>query len=255
VRLAAVVLVLLTACGRLSFDDRGDAETGSGGHDEDMDGLADAVDPCPHVAGDAADSDGDGVGDACDPEPTNPRQHWALFDPLTSDTAFTKVSGAWVHTGDALRCDTADDYGQLRRDVAFRLGVYDVGIDIVSRTPGSAKYQIAAAVLSDVAQPYYYVEMYESPPDAQYAAVSKFDGATFATVQRTTLADGVHTGSAVLRFVAEPTTKVGVETEWPSESYSLSLSAPDYGGGSLIDIRAFGLVVEVRYVAVIATTM
>jgi hypothetical protein len=46
------------------------------GLDQDGDGLADCVDPCPTVAGDATDTDGDGVGDACDNCPTvaNPGQ-------------------------------------------------------------------------------------------------------------------------------------------------------------------------------------
>jgi hypothetical protein len=41
-------------------------------HDEDADGIADALDPCPHRAeyGDSEpDADEDGIGDACDPRP------------------------------------------------------------------------------------------------------------------------------------------------------------------------------------------
>lgn len=56
-------------------------------HDEDNDSLDDACDPCPHVAGDAADMDGDGVGDACDPQPTLAVQRIAFFDPFTTRLA------------------------------------------------------------------------------------------------------------------------------------------------------------------------
>jgi hypothetical protein len=252
VRVGITVLVLVAAC-RLRFDEvggQGDAETG---HDEDQDGIADVVDPCPHVAGNAADSDGDGVGDVCDPEPSSPRQHWELFDPLTSDSAYTQIGGTWTHTGDSLRCDTSTAYGQLRRDVAFHLGVYEVGVDIVSRNPVAERYQVATAVLTSQTQPHYYVEVYEMLP-AQYASVSMFDGAVFAPIVRTTLANGVHTGSVALRFVAEPSTpSVTVGAAWPGESYSQSQSAPDYSGGTRIDVRAVGLVLELRYIAVIAT--
>lgn len=60
-------------------------------HDEDLDGLDDACDPCPHVSGDALDSDGDRVGDVCDPAPLEPRQHIAFFD------AFTTVQTGWAY--------------------------------------------------------------------------------------------------------------------------------------------------------------
>ncbi|MBS1121738.1 MAG: hypothetical protein H6Q90_3966, partial [Deltaproteobacteria bacterium] len=40
------------------------------GHDEDHDGIDDAIDPCPHLAiGDHGDDDHDGIGNACDPYP------------------------------------------------------------------------------------------------------------------------------------------------------------------------------------------
>jgi hypothetical protein len=248
-----VTLLFVVAC-RLRFDEiggQGDAETG---HDEDMDGIADPVDPCPHVAGNAADSDGDGVGDACDPEVSNPRQRWALFDPLTSDSAYTRVLGTWMHTGDAMRCDTSSAYGQLRRELGFQFGVFEIGVDIVSRDPDASAYQISTAVLSSPMQPYYYVEIYEMLPSAQYASVSTFDGAVFAPIVGTTLANGVHTGSATLRFVAEPITpSVSVAATWPGESYTRSQPAPDYAGGTNIDVRAVGLVIDLRYVAVIET--
>jgi hypothetical protein len=64
---------ILGACGRLDFAPIAD------GHDEDGDGVADAIDVCPHRAGSQLDTDGDGIGDDCDPEPTLARQHVLLF--------------------------------------------------------------------------------------------------------------------------------------------------------------------------------
>jgi len=112
------LLGCLGACGRLSFDSigtsGGDAGSDANGtprdalactanHDEDGDGIDDNCDPCPQIAGDAADSDGDGVGNACDPEPNNPRQSIALFDPfvaLSDDwVATTNVPAPTVHDG------------------------------------------------------------------------------------------------------------------------------------------------------------
>ncbi|HEY5943926.1 MAG TPA: hypothetical protein VIV40_00465 [Kofleriaceae bacterium] len=39
------------------------------GHDEDLDGLDDACDPCPFDVDNAGDADGDGIADGCDPDP------------------------------------------------------------------------------------------------------------------------------------------------------------------------------------------
>lgn len=75
-------LVLLAGCGRVAFDPTSDARSDApgedafvcvapAGHDEDADGLDDACDPCPEVAGSQPDADGDGIGDACNWEPTD----------------------------------------------------------------------------------------------------------------------------------------------------------------------------------------
>lgn len=79
-------------------------------HDEDGDGVADALDDCPHVADpDQADrgeravgAAADGVGDACDPEPAVPGDRIALFDPMI---ALPATAPGAVVDGDAVRIE------------------------------------------------------------------------------------------------------------------------------------------------------
>lgn len=66
-----LIIVTVAACSTPPFSGSLDSPDV---HDEDGDGIPDADDPCPHLAGPMAkhDSDGDGVGDACDPSPNDP---------------------------------------------------------------------------------------------------------------------------------------------------------------------------------------
>jgi hypothetical protein len=75
--------------------------------DEDCDGLADGSDPCPAdaIAPYDADSDSDGIGDACDP--SNVRNHVALFDAFASPSAGW-TGAAWTFAGGALVDDSGD---------------------------------------------------------------------------------------------------------------------------------------------------
>ena len=73
---------MLAGCGRIGFAATADDDAAPPAHDEDGDGVADAVDDCPYLAGPQLDSDGDGVGDLCDPEPAIARQRVALFATL-----------------------------------------------------------------------------------------------------------------------------------------------------------------------------
>jgi hypothetical protein len=50
-----------------------------GGHDEDLDGIPDNCDSCPHVVDLGVDTDGDGIDDACDPHKMQAGDHLAAF--------------------------------------------------------------------------------------------------------------------------------------------------------------------------------
>lgn len=251
-RLALVVLVLVAAC-RVNFDDITDREGDNGPHDEDGDGIDDFLDNCPHVAGDASDVDGDGVGDWCDPEPTNPRQRWTLFDPLISGSGFSIVSGAWDETGDALHYGSISGFGQLRRELVFEHGVLEIAADIVSRDAETTQHQVTLAILESPTQPYYYVEAYD-PGGMGYAAVSKFNGAQFTPVAQVGLVGGVDPGVLRLQLaVSPPNPRLHVLAEWPDERYTTNTNAADYTGGTRLDVGVKGVVLELRYIAVIAT--
>ncbi len=73
------------------------------GHDEDGDGVDDAIDNCPQSANAqqrdlgelAAGRDADGVGDICDPDPDRPGNRILLFDGMNAGL----VPGRWTASG------------------------------------------------------------------------------------------------------------------------------------------------------------
>ena len=272
---AGLAVLVLAGCGRIGFGPVGgavatgdapgdasvDAPHGSSGHDEDGDGIADAVDDCPQLADPAQlDSDGDGVGDACDPEPTIARQHIVLFDALLDGAVagYMQLDGTWTETGDALQVDARTVYGEIARAVDLNDGVAEIGVDITA-TAAMQKHQIALAVknsTTNTTDPYDYVEVYDPAPGngSGYVAVSQFDGTGYISPAKESLASGVHTGSVVVRFTAVAGPTVSVHAAWPGEPYDTSTVAVPYSGGSFLDIGIEGLAIELRYVFVIATT-
>jgi hypothetical protein len=73
-------------------------------HDEDGDGVVDAMDGCPHVfEGMELDSDNDGVNDPCDPNPMTPTERIAYFDPFVAQRPeWMFATGMWGYGGDTL---------------------------------------------------------------------------------------------------------------------------------------------------------
>lgn len=103
----ALVVVAATGC-RYGFGDvptTGDGAADAIAHDEDGDGIDDAVDDCPHVADPGQlDSDGDGVGDACDPNPMAAGDRIVFFDPFTG----ARPEWTWTGPAPAFAGDSAD---------------------------------------------------------------------------------------------------------------------------------------------------
>jgi len=83
------------------------------GHDEDGDGIADEIDPCPHLAsGDHDDSDGDGIGNACDPYPTVGGDEWHFY-------SFVDGIGDLVLSGSIVQVEDAVELGDVSQQVQF----------------------------------------------------------------------------------------------------------------------------------------
>jgi hypothetical protein len=257
VRSAVLVLALAAGC-RWNFDEIGvDGATGSdvpAGHDEDGDGVPDLDDSCPHVAGAQTDQDGDGVGDVCDPRPGQAGDQLVAFDPLITGAAFTVISATWQETGDALRCDANGEFGQLIRPLAFDHGVVELGVDIVARNEAVTQHQVSVAALDDEQAPYYYVEVYEPDAGTSYAAASAFDGTAYTPLAMQALDSGVHTGRLRLQLsVTPPAPSLTVRAMWGAESYSASVAVPDFAGYSKLSVGTQGLLIDLAYVAVIAS--
>lgn len=70
-------------------------------HDEDRDGIADNLDPCPHLAKPQSDQDDDGIGDDCDLDANvgGETRHFYSFE---SELGELDASGGYVLDADAL---------------------------------------------------------------------------------------------------------------------------------------------------------
>ena len=196
-RCSLLVLGLL-GCGRLGFDDRaGAAGNGDGAtdHDEDGDGIADAVDDCPNVADPAQlDSDGDGVGDVCDPNPSVARDHIVFFDPFVgprSEWTFAGVAGTFIN--DSLVVDASS--GRLVGSLPATAGqndLYSFGAHIL--VVGSGSQHLGLGLGEDPlfpAQPahgaYYRCEVCSGGPCGTtpfYALTTTTDNVAFTHVQQ-----------------------------------------------------------------------
>jgi hypothetical protein len=242
-RLAVPLLTCVVGCGRLDF-----GEVHAITHDEDGDGIDDAVDTCPHVAGPNTDSDGDGVGDACDPHPDTAGDHIGLFsslepgtNPFDDITGFTQDPDGLRHVGDVSLFLTRP-IGSAR---------IELGFDIVTII-GTDQHQIALGVVRS-ADPYYFAELNDNTAGTVHdLAVLSYDGTNGYVPLASTDIPLLHTGRGIHRLDVDATThSYATVAGWDGELYTAMAATPQYAGGTKLHYALNGIELVLRYIIVI----
>jgi hypothetical protein len=205
-RQAAVAALVVAGCGRVSFETL-PAHDAAGsdafvcvapvGHDEDGDGIDDACDPCPHIAGDAADADGDGVGDACDPDPA-PVEHFTLFDPfLVSRPAVWAYNAQTALGTDVLNITGVNTYSAIAfvEPATPAKEIVSFDLDVTAGGPGNQRqfdYEIANA--ADIES--YFCEINDQGGSTSLILTWTMDRLTYTNVMITPTTGPVMTGRA-----------------------------------------------------------
>lgn len=216
-----VLVVLAAGCGRIGFDpSAGDATPL---HDEDHDGVPDEVDVCPHIPGPQVDTDGDGVGDDCDPEPTNPRQHRALFAAMTpGDQPFMVFAdGIATQLADALHVDGNASTHLYLAGVTYQSVQITVGIDVAQVLGTGVQHQIAMAPTGDQSVPYDFGELNEGP-GYSHAEITHFTGTGYTELSTQDLTAGMHAGPVQLQITLTTAGMFALDGGWPSDAYHLT---------------------------------
>ena len=260
--------VLVTGCGRVAFDPRGDASGdavlpadlrldapphGSVTHDEDGDGVVDGLDPCPHIAGDLADRDGDGVGDICDAEIDNPRQRITRFEGFENGLPSGLTAGAgWVARPDALAWP-GSNFGYVAWDPH---PVTDVDIavawDILS-IPATPTHQLLIGT-DFPGGARTYGEVYQGGTQA-FTSVTHYDGSSTYTNYDQISFGVITTGRVDMSYHAfENPRAIEVRATWMGMSTRRSFSAAaPYGPAPALGVTVRDLEAELRYLLVIET--
>ena len=252
-----VIACVLAACGRIGFDPADLAI----GHDEDGDGIVDADDVCPHLAGTQLDSDGDRVGDDCDPHPSEPRDSILRFATMMAgDQPFTTVGddGVWIQRDDSFEftgVPQPDEY--LFAGLAMDLVVQDVrvalGIDILDRFDGMPQNQIALG-LEITSPPVTYVELNESPTSGGVAQVTIWDGGQFIVYDPQVVPAGIHRGSVFFQGTYVVGAGAVFDVAWPNEPYRSEFTGATYQGSEYMQININNLLLEIRWLIVITSS-
>lgn len=238
--------------GKVDSDDNCIAVANADQHDEDSDNLGDVCDPCPHIAiGGATDTDTDGVGDACDPAPAIPKQHWLVFDPLTTRAA------AWTNLVDTTfgtDAMTIDDGGIRYARTVTNVRV-QFGGDLMIKTPAVGHQMVLEFSQSDDSH-YYYAELYSEATVGE-VKLTRRDAADFPTVDSEPYASlpqgafawtlDISVGGQTLDLAA----KHGA-TQFPALSGAAVTGSPIIASPNLL-IGVSNIVLRVDYFALIET--
>jgi hypothetical protein len=261
-----LVAIALSGCGRISFDPRGDAggdavadavflDVMLANHDEDGDGIDDAIDTCPFASVPQTDRDGDGVGDRCDPEPDNPRQQLATFIDGTSLSGFTFLNGtpSWTVANDDLRFDASSIGSRME----ITLGPYEgvavaMSLDIVSIVGAMAQHQIALHASDDIGAAHTFVELNEEVAYQRWQ-ITDFDGVgNYTDLSSQQLVSAVHPGR--IDFLAQSFSDGAIHFEggWGvAEHYSVDVPTSNKIPASKYLIDFNGMVMDVHYIWIV----
>jgi hypothetical protein len=218
------------------------------GHDEDGDGIDDALDNCPHIAGSTADGDGDGVGDLCDPHPGTPGDSIGLFSGLGPGTSpfsdiigFTEEPDGIRHVGDA----------SLFLTRSFGTARIEIGFDILAII-GTGQHQIGAGV-DRCADPYYFAELNDNNgATVHHCAVFSYDPTNGYVPLDVVDIPPLHTGRGIMRIDVDATAHT-YETVagWDGELCNAAAPTPQYSGGLKLHYSLNGLDLLIRYIMII----
>jgi hypothetical protein len=203
-----VLIWLVAGCGRFGFgadvvDGSPDSDGGDDDgptctlvHDEDQDGVDDACDPCPHIAGTTEDSDRDGVGDACDPQPTIAKQRISFFDTFAGPRPeWTGLSNMTI-TQDQLRASSmspATSYGSVDVPNGEHVIVIAGRINAVfSGTPHSIALSFG---FNNGGANYHFTQFYDTGGTGGSVYIMKAEGASYPSLAETSYAGTLPLGT------------------------------------------------------------
>ena len=181
--------MLLSACGRIGFDDltpdaAGDAATAAcataTGHDDDGDGLDDACDPCPLRAGDAADGDGDRVGDACDPL-SIATERLVLFDPFLTRRHEWVFDTQEQFIPDKLRLAVVGTAASARQVLAPGREVFEVRGHV--NAVGTGDHALSIQIGEIVGPRHYFCDLVFLAGEQLLSFVYTLDGVTYTPIE------------------------------------------------------------------------
>lgn len=171
------------------------ADANADQHDEDGDAIGDVCDPCPHLAGTAADGDGDGVGDACDPQPALAKQRIAFFDPFTSDRSEWMQKDSVSRVGETLRLNAGGYAGAILEvpNAETRIATAGTIASVVSAAP---EHQIVIELARNAGGDiYHYTEFYDTGGSSGDIAISRANKGVYTSFVTTPYSGVLPTGA------------------------------------------------------------
>lgn len=248
-----VLLVMLAGCGRLDFgtvsmpdaavdpDARLDARPDAppctaAGHDEDMDGVDDACDVCPHLADPGqADGDGDRVGDVCDPRPDTPTERIVFFDPFRMQRAeWNHINGTPTFDGESMTIDARTQVLVSLLDTSPTDDVLSIGGRLgAGVTSGNRQQTISIYAANPQA---LYCELYFDTGQPKFSITYTIDGAAFNFVEEAPAQGPLENTDFSMTFAFSPAA-TSCDTTYPT-------TKPRIGGATP---SAFGAPVDIAF--------